>query len=92
MVLDIDEKGNIFTREKTEQELENEYIPKAELIQKMNSLTNNNVIGIMGKAYLQEYNTVGKKFKDNINRIMEKLMDKDESYYQNTINKDEINK
>ena len=73
LVLDIDEKGNIFTREKTEEELENEYIPKAELVQKMSSLTNNNVVGIMGKAYFEEYNTVGKKIWNKIKKLTDKI-------------------
>lgn len=73
LVLDIDEKGNIYTREKTEEEIENEYVPKEELVQKMNSLTNNNVIGIMGKAYLQEYNTVGKKIWNKIMSLKDKI-------------------
>jgi len=73
LVLDIDEKGNIFTREKTEQELDKEYIPKDELVQKMNTLTNNNVIGIMGKAYLNEYNTVGKKIWSKIMNLKDKI-------------------
>lgn len=61
LVLDINEKGDIYTREKTEEELQNGYVPKEELTEKMSSITNNNVVGIMGKAYLKEYDTVGRK-------------------------------
>ena len=68
LVLDIDEKGNIYTREKTEEELE-KYIPKEELVQKMQELGSNNTLGIMGKAYLTEYKTVGQK-------LIKKLADK----------------
>lgn len=73
LVLDIDEKGNIFTREKTEEELQNKYIPKDELVQKMNTLGSNNIAGIMGKAYLEEYNTVGQKIWSKIMNLKEKI-------------------
>lgn len=66
LVLDIDEKGNIFTREKTEEELQNKYIPKDELVQKLNTLSGNNIAGIMGKAYFAEYKTVGEKLWNKI--------------------------
>jgi len=39
----------------------------------MNTLTNNNVIGIMGKAYLNEYNTVGKKIWSKIMNLKDKI-------------------
>lgn len=68
LVLDIDEKGNIYTREKTEQELE-KYVPKDELIQKMKELGNNNLVGVMGKAYVNEYKTVGQKIFKKISAL-----------------------
>jgi len=67
LVLDIDEKGNIYTREKTEEELE-KYIPKDELVQKMQELGSNNMLGVMAKSYIREYKTVGQK-------IIKKLTD-----------------
>ena len=70
LVLDIDDKGNIYTREKTEEELK-EYVPNPKLVEKMSS----NIISIMGKSYVNEYKTVGKKligklkaFRDRITR------------------------
>lgn len=73
LVLDIDEKGNIFTREKTEEEIENEYVPKDELVSKMNNLASNNVVGILGKAYFREYGTVGKKLWDKLVNLKERI-------------------
>jgi len=73
LVLDIDEKGNIYTREKTEEELGDKYIPKDELVQKMNTLGSNNMVGIMGKAYLKEYGTVGKKIWSKIINLKDKI-------------------
>ncbi len=72
LVLDIDEKGNIYTREKTEAELE-EYVPRPELVQKMQELGNNNMIKVMGKAYLREYKTVGQKLLKKINDFKDRL-------------------
>ena len=75
LVLDIDEKGNIYTREKTEEELE-KYIPKPELVQKMQELGNNNMFKVMGKAYLREYKTVGQKLAKKIAEIKDRLTNK----------------
>ena len=72
LVLDIDEKGNIYTREKTEQELE-QYVPKPDLVQRMQELGNNNMLKVMGKAYVTEYKTVGQKILKKINEFKDRL-------------------
>lgn len=71
LVLDIDEKGNIFTREKTEEELE-KYEPKAELVEKMNLLGNRNTAAVMSKAYINEYKTVGSKVISKLKNMFKK--------------------
>lgn len=39
----------------------------------MSTLGRNNVVGIMGKAYLQEYSTVGKKLWSKIMNLKDKI-------------------
>lgn len=76
LVLDIDDKGNIYTREKTQEELEKQYIPSDELVKKMKSLAKSNVIGVMGKAYISEYKTVGRKISTKLSSLKDILMGK----------------
>lgn len=80
LVLDIDEKGNIFTREKTEEELE-KYVPKEELVQKMNQLGSRNTAAVMGKAYINEYKTVGRKVIERLSRLKNIFKNQDKAEY-----------
>ncbi len=72
LVLDIDEKGNIFTREKTEEELEN-YVPKPELVEKMKEQGNTNILNVIGKAYVNEYKTVGQKIMKKLTELKKRF-------------------
>ena len=55
MVLDLDEKGNIISREKTLAEIEQgKYIPPDELVEKLNIEKNNNLVKNMIKSYPKE--------------------------------------
>ena len=74
MVLDLDEKGNIISREKTEEEIEKgEYVPSQELVDKLNlhKLTNNTKLNSL-KSYPVEvketFLKVFSKFKDMFTR------------------------
>lgn len=74
LVLDIDDKGNIYTREKTEEEMER-YVPNPDLVKKM-TLLNSNVISIMGKSYVNEYKTIGSKLISKLKAFRDKIMGK----------------
>lgn len=80
LVLDIDEKGNIFTREKTEEELE-KYVPKEDLVQKMNQLENSNILLATGKAYMNEYKSIGKKVMDKLAGLKNIFKKQDKTEY-----------
>jgi hypothetical protein len=70
LVLDIDEKGNVYTREKTQEEIENGYIPNeklSEYIKKENALVS------FAKSYANEYKSVGSKIKRNFKELMDKI-------------------
>ena len=71
LVLDIDEKGNIYTREKTEEEME-KYVPNPELVKKMTTL-NSNVLSILGKSYVKEYQTVGSKLISKLKAFADRI-------------------
>lgn len=71
MVLDLDEKGNIISREKTKDEIEKgKYIPSNELIEKLNIEKNNNLMKNLIKSYPKEvthtYSKIFSKFKSII--------------------------
>ncbi len=72
MVLDLDEKGNIISREKTKAEIENgKYIPSDELTKKLNMEKNNNLMKNMIKSYPNEiihtYSKIFSKLKSFVN-------------------------
>lgn len=87
LVLDIDEKGNIFTREKTEKELE-KYEPKEELVKEMKKLSNSIRTLATGKAYINEYKTIGGKIFDKLKNIFKR---KDMAAYLPKANENMIN-
>lgn len=87
LVLDIDEKGNIFTREKTEAEME-KYEPKPELVKKMDELGNSNIILATGKAYVNENKTIGSKVISKLKNIFRR---KDKTEYLPKVNENVAN-
>lgn len=72
LVLDLDKDGKIFTREKTEEEIEN-YTPSKELVDKMTEM-NQNTLKVLGKSYFQEYMTVGSKLKEKFIKFKDKML------------------
>jgi len=74
LVLDIDEKGVLYTREKTKEEIEKgAYVPSEELKQRvhMQSLPVQ-MIGNMGKSYVREYKNLWRHVKNLAKKIFKK--------------------
>lgn len=77
LVIDIDEKGTLFTREKTKEEIEKgTYEPREEVKQKLRMQSMPvQMVGNMGKSYINEY----KNLWSHIKGIAQKIFRKEET-------------